>query len=151
MYSDRMDQVQPVIFTPVPFTPLSCKGDPAEVPFQPVDSQGLPERSEGGGSRIVCRACGNLVTSAAARMQVEGKHRHVFFNPHGIMFELGCFQAAPGTVRTGPPVSEFSWFSGHTWQIAVCGRCSVHLGWYYEAARTGFYGLILPALSEEED
>lgn len=141
-----MNEVQPVTVT----LPLVCKGDPSDMPDRPVCLDEAPERPGEGGQRIVCAACGNLVTNTAAKVEVNGSHRHVFFNPHGIMFELGCFMAAPGTIRTGPPVEEFTWFSGHSWQITICGRCNVHLGWYYETSFSGFYGLILPALREEE-
>lgn len=105
---------------------------------------------DNGRRRILCRACGHPVTSTSERMPMQGSHRHVFFNPHGIMFEIGCFLSAPGTIRTGPFVADFSWFPGHDWQLTACGRCETHLGWFYTKKGSGFYGLILPALIEEQ-
>lgn len=125
-------------------------GQPDRSGHTPDTDESL-RRTDETGKRIICRACGNPITGSAARMEVNGKHEHVFFNPHGYMFELGCFLTAPGTIRVGPPSADFSWFTGHTWQITVCGRCNVHIGWYYDLNGSGFYGLILPALSEETD
>ena len=31
----------------------------------------------------------------------------------------------------GLPTTDWSWFEGYSWQIAVCARCYAHLGWRY--------------------
>ena len=41
------------------------------------------------------------------------------------------------------PCSDFTWFRGYDWQVAVCRGCSDHLGWFYSRRETGFWGLIL--------
>ena len=104
-----------------------------------------------GGRRLVCVACGQPVTTAAQRMALDGGHLHTFVNPHGLVFEIGCFAIAPGARPEGPPSTEFSWFPGHAWQVAVCARCQAHLGWRYLAIAGGggFYGLIVAMLREE--
>jgi hypothetical protein len=87
----------------------------------------------------------------ADRIGVDGLHRHVFFNPHGLVFELGLFAAAPGCVPVGPLVAEFSWFPGYAWRACLCARCAAHLGWLYRSeAGSGFHGLILDRLDEQE-
>lgn len=144
MYSGLMLQVQPV-------TPLYVFKDGPAAPVRAERPENAPGESDEDGRRLVCRVCGHPVTTEAARMSVNGSHEHVFFNPHGIMFELGCFGSAPGAGTQGPPVSEFSWFAGHSWQIAVCGACVTHLSWRFASNDASFYGLIPSALQPEED
>jgi len=106
----------------------------------------------GGNRIIICRSCGNRITPASSAISMNGSHKHTFFNPHGYVFELGCFSTAPGTIRMGQASGEFTWFSGHTWQITLCGQCNVHIGWYFQGNSSGsFYGLILRQLAEVED
>jgi len=31
----------------------------------------------------------------------------------------------------GRPTTEFSWFEGYSWQVAVCSECGEHLGWRF--------------------
>ena len=81
-------------------------------------------------------------------MQVRGSHTHTFFNPAGIVFELGCFQGAPGCLVVGEPSFEFTWFPGHTWRIALCRQCQMHLGWLFVNQDAFFHALILSKLRE---
>jgi hypothetical protein len=97
-----------------------------------------------------CAVCGHRVTSPTLRIEVQGDHRHTFANPAGIAFHIGCFRAAPGCAPVGPSSSEYTWFPGYRWQIAVCQHCQTHLGWHYEGddGVSSFYGLILCRLLE---
>lgn len=106
---------------------------------------------EAGEERAVrCRACGHPITSRRQEIEVEGSHVHTFFNPAGILFEIGCFDQASGCVITGVPTSEFAWFQGTRWRYAMCGECRRHLGWQFLApAGARFFGLILNRLTEE--
>lgn len=97
---------------------------------------------------IYCRACGGVVTGRDQKIQVSGAHGHTFFNPAGIVFELGCFLLAPGCVTIGAPSKEFTWFPGHTWRVVLCRGCRVHLGWLFTMQENTFYGLILSKLRE---
>jgi len=96
---------------------------------------------------LLCRMCSHAITSEKQRLEMNGSHRHTFFNPAGIVFELGCFGEANGVSIVGESSSEFSWFSGYVWRVAVCARCGTHLGWRFAGART-FYGLILKNLAQ---
>ncbi len=108
------------------------------------------EADDPGGDLLLCRQCGHPVTKTGARTLIHGAHRHVFCNPHGHVFEIGCFHSAPGCAHLGPQTAEFTWFAGYAWQIAVCGACRAHLGWRYaHADGSVFYGLILQQLVEE--
>lgn len=95
---------------------------------------------------IFCSACTHLITTEDQRCEIAGSHRHTFFNPAGIVYELGCFTRAPGCGLVGEPSADFSWFAGHLWRIAVCARCAAHLGWRFQSADATFYGLILANL-----
>lgn len=111
-----------------------------------------PDRGEGG-TRIVCRMCLHTITWNKARMEVNGKHQHTFFNPQGLVFDLGCFSIAPGCTCLGAPSLEFTWFPGFAWSVAVCRACRSHLGWRYlpRISGRGFHGLILDRLVEMEE
>lgn len=114
----------------------------------------VEERPSDGGSGpfLVCRLCRHRIVREDARIVVGGTHGHVFCNPHGIVFELGCFANAPGCAHQGPRVAEFSWFAGYTWQVALCGGCGELMGWRFGGAGgDAFHGLILPHLEPEAD
>ena len=88
-----------------------------------------------------------MITARSWRVAVAGSHRHVFANPHGHVFEIGCFAAAPGCAVVGSATSDFSWFPGMLWQVAVCVACGLHLGWRYARDDdSAFFGLILDRL-----
>ena len=105
------------------------------------------DRSLHRGRPIVCAACGHRITSAAARIEMDGRHEHHCVNPHGYAFDIGCFGEAPGCRSAGVPTLEFTWFPGFAWSHALCGNCHELLGWRYEGAEAkSFYGLILGRL-----
>lgn len=93
---------------------------------------------------VRCRQCLNIITHPAERITVQGSHQHTFANPHGIVFEIGCFRTVKGCGYVGPSSDEFSWFPGFGWRIAVCVRCLMHLGWLFDSPDAdSFHGLIL--------
>lgn len=100
-----------------------------------------------GGGQIVCRCCGLRITSSAQRIEVNGSHEYTFTNPGGIVFHIGCFARVQGCRFPGEPTSEWSWFSGYAWSVAICSGCGSHLGWRYSAGDDVFYGLILRRLT----
>lgn len=100
---------------------------------------------------IVCKGCQNLITYPGYKILVNEKHAHVFFNPHGIVFEIGCFSHAWGCIPVGSSTLEYTWFEGYAWRIVICSVCWEHLGWQYSSeSGDGFYGLILSQLEEKE-
>lgn len=122
-------------------------GDPAS-PGAPQPAAD-PDARVAASPDLLCAQCLNPITAEAWRMAVAGSHRHVFANPGGHVFEIGCFSSAPGCAALGPPTQDFSWFSGTLWQVAVCAACGQHLGWRYEQAQGGlFFGLILDRLRQ---
>lgn len=99
-------------------------------------------------AKILCKHCGNKITSNDARTPVAGKQQHVFSNPSGFVYEIGCFSFAFGCVNHGPPTLEFTWFAGYAWRFSLCSACHAHLGWFYQSRENSFYGLILDCLIE---
>lgn len=96
---------------------------------------------------IRCAACREPVTEERYRIAVQDSHVHVFTNPYGIVFEIGCFEMAPGCRLVGLPSDEFTWFVGFTWQIAVCCGCESHLGWRFASDTQVFWALVLDRLA----
>ncbi len=96
---------------------------------------------------IRCAQCFQPITRIGDKLSMQGMHLHTFANPHGIVFEIGCFREAMGCRYTGPPTKEFTWFSGYAWKIALCKKCMLHLGWLFLATgKNSFYGLIIDRL-----
>lgn len=116
-------------------------------PGRPLGKEG-EEEEVSPNEAIYCRTCGGVVTAREQKIAVHDSHTHTFFNPAGIVFELGCFRAAPGCHSTGEATSEFTWFAGYVWRFALCRQCSSHLGWFFEMGDSSFYGLILANLKE---
>ena len=99
---------------------------------------------------LLCRACGHGVTAREQKREVQGRHEHTFFNPAGIVYNIGCFRNAPGCQAVGESSAEFSWFAGCVWRVALCRSCLIHLGWQFQSGDDLFYGLILSRLIEGE-
>lgn len=95
---------------------------------------------------VLCRECRNLITFHHHKIEVDSSFRHTFFNPAGIVYEIGCFKEAKGCYIQGRGETEFSWFGNAVWKYAHCGVCLEHLGWHYTTSLTSFYGLILSQL-----
>lgn len=97
---------------------------------------------------LLCRHCRLLITTSRERLDKEGRHLHTFFNPAGIVYEIGCFRRAPGCLPFGPSSGEFAWFSGYIWQVVYCRGCQQHLGWMF-SGEDQFFGLIVNKLAED--
>lgn len=96
---------------------------------------------------IRCRHCLHTIARPADEIAVQGAYRHTFANPHGYVYEIGCFRWADGCSNIGPSSTEFSWFAGFAWRIAVCRKCRLHLGWHFDSGtQNSFHGLILERL-----
>ena len=139
--------------TPGPFVLRDIPDDGS----RPLGGRSTPEENpetgtSEGGRVLLCKTCRSKITRRDLGMKIDGKHRHVFFNPHGYVFELGCFASAKNVIPTGPKTDEFTWFPGFTWQVIGCTGCSTQIGWRYTSdTQGGFFGLILVNLVEEDD
>ncbi len=98
-------------------------------------------------SPICCGRCGHAVSDESQRISIREHHEHRFLNPHGFVFDVGCFRDAPGITLSGEASSDFSWFPPLAWRVAECGSCTAQLGWGFESpAQLLFFGLILNRL-----
>ena len=110
-----------------------------------------PEAEEDTRPDILCRQCRQSITEPDQRIAVQGNHRHTFANPHGIVFDIGCFSSVRNCGVLGAATAEFSWFGGFRWQIVICSSCLTHLGWRFTSAGPAhFFGLILDRLVAPE-
>jgi hypothetical protein len=96
--------------------------------------------------RLFCAQCRHPITHDDERIAMQGDHEHSFTNPHGFTFRIGCFRQAPGCVAIGTAATEYSWFNGYQWRIALCANCEAHLGWLFTSPDDRFHGLILNRL-----
>ena len=99
-----------------------------------------------GDDSLRCVVCEQRITERGYRSEMAGAHEHVFVNPAGYSFVVGCFVAAAGCVHVGTPSAEFAWFPGWTWQVAICRGCRAHVGWMFRCGSEQFHGLIATAL-----
>jgi hypothetical protein len=121
--------------------PVSKRGQAKPLPESRDKTRTAPDKA------IVCRQCLHVITSDAERLVINGAHLHTFANPQGIVFEIACYRNAAGCRYIGQASSEFTWFSGYVWRIAVCANCHTHLGWRFSAADGHFFhGLITSRL-----
>ena len=74
-----------------------------------------PEQEPEEEEYILCRQCRQAITRPAERITVQGSHQHTFANPHGIVFEIGCFDTVKGCGYAGPASDDFSWFKGYSY------------------------------------
>jgi hypothetical protein len=126
---------------------------PADKPVAEGDTAILEkeaeERSPEKEEYILCRQCHHAITRPAERIVMQGSHRHTFANPHGIVFEIGCFRSVTGCGYAGAASDDFSWFAGYSWRVCVCALCLTHLGWMFSRMGSDtFHGLILDRLIE---
>lgn len=98
---------------------------------------------------FLCKKCGHPITFEKEIISIAGQHRHVFKNPAGIIYEIGCFAKAAGCMNLGEPTMEFTWFQGYSWRYSVCSQCYTHLGWFYQLGDSRFFGLILERLTRQ--
>jgi len=116
---------------------------PEEKPF---------ERESGSEEAILCRQCHQVLTNPSERTSIQGSHQHTFANPHGVVFQIGCFRSVRNCGYVGPATSEWSWFRGYSWRILVCSMCLTHLGWLYASnGNESFSGLILDRIIESKE
>jgi hypothetical protein len=117
--------------------------------FEKIQHTLEQEHPEEKREKILCKVCQHPITSHKKKIEIQGIHQHVFCNPAGFLYEIGCFSSADGCVNKGSPILEHTWFPGYFWRYALCSNCFFHLGWFFQSKNDSFYGLILENLEEE--
>ncbi len=115
-----------------------------------TEEREIKKSPQKGKIRYLCKKCKTLITWSTYKINVKDKFIHVCANPHGIIFEIGCFSYAQNYVPVDSPTLEFTWFPGYAWQIILCANCLTHLGWLYLSDKDHFWGLILKNLIEDK-
>jgi len=129
-------------------TPVRAKRPGADG-LLPRDSyEDGPAAGESRDRRFICVFCGRTVAAPRDIIEVDGASVHEFANPDGVLFRICCFVKAEGCFASGDATGAHTWFRGYSWRYAHCRGCGVQLGWRYDSAASGFYGLILKHLAE---
>ncbi len=123
----------------------TCREETVAIPVVMDDTE--ESNGDNDGEAIVCCECASIITFANEKIQVNGAYNHSFANPHGLFFEIGCYKNAPGCAYSNESSSEFTWFRGFSWRIAVCRNCINHIGWLFSSAKSSFHGLISTKLT----
>ncbi len=102
-------------------------------------------------SALCCAQCLHRITDHTAYLELAGGHVHMFTNPGGFSYEIALFEYAD-CVTHGPATTEYTWFAGYTWQLALCANCHEHLGWLYRRIGSpAFFGLIRNRLVDSQE
>jgi len=108
-----------------------------------------------------CTRCKSKIANCSSLFAMS-KHgvQTNYINPAGCIHETNTvYNLIKGsTYPTGAPSEEFSWFPAYSWQIILCRRCDMHLGWKFASTKPNlipkmFYGLSgtsLKVLSKSE-
>ncbi len=119
-----------------------------------LDGSGAPDVDEGRRRSphkpILCGGCRHPITDVSARIEISGRHEHTCVNPAGYVYRIGCFRRAPGCVGHGEPTDAHTWFAGYRWQISLCEKCHMHLGWAFAGEGDGFHGLIVDRVTFDD-
>jgi hypothetical protein len=114
-------------------------------PTTTVGTEALSEEETEAERWLRCVSCDARIVRESAAISVNGSHEHLFMNPSGLRYRVGCWSEAPGCSPDGERSAVWTWFPGFAWQIELCRSCRVHLGWSFHAA-TSFYGLVCERL-----
>ncbi|MFC2172615.1 cereblon family protein [Acidobacteriota bacterium] len=100
-------------------------------------------------TEYVCRGCGQTVAKGEDLLpKLNDSVLNTFINPAGVECQVLTFRKASRLKYFEWATEEHTWFDGYAWRVAQCDRCTIHLGWRFEAsnpesAASGFHGLLL--------
>lgn len=106
-----------------------------------------------------CKRCKTQIASYSDIFAMaKGNVNANYCNPAGYIHEtLTVHKTSEDAERlVDRPSTEFSWFPGYAWQIAVCKQCSSHIGWKFSALSKhlkpkSFFGLSCKSLVVASD
>ncbi|CAO1432184.1 unnamed protein product [Diamesa tonsa] len=98
---------------------------------------------------FLCKRCNNKISMYNDIFSMsKGNLAGNYCNPAGYIHETICFYKVieSSTRMVDRPSTDFSWFPGYAWQIALCSKCSTHVGWKFIAVSKNlkprtFFGL----------
>ncbi|XP_012267633.2 protein cereblon [Athalia rosae] len=106
---------------------------------------------------LTCSSCDDFIgkQSDVFPMNKEGP-QSAYCNPAGIIHETVTLYKAQGLILNDEvPQTEYSWFPGYAWTIALCKGCHGHMGWKFTAVHSdlrpqAFWGLTRKSLRSKE-
>ena len=106
---------------------------------------------------FVCCNCDSFIgrQSNMFPMSKEGP-QGTYCNPAGIIHDtVTLYQAQGLSLSRHPPSTEYTWFPGYAWTIAMCVNCGTHMGWKFTAVQStlkpkSFWGLMRKSLKSKE-
>ncbi|MGZ6125229.1 MAG: cereblon family protein [Myxococcales bacterium] len=113
--------------------PMAVKEGAAGPP--PSSPEGAPRGSgDALEERAVrCAACGHALARERDRLPLDTS---TFVNPEGVVHTIAAFRQAEGCAVAGDATTYWTWFPGHAWRYALCGKCGVHVGWAFTGPST---------------
>ncbi|KMQ87897.1 protein cereblon-like protein [Lasius niger] len=99
---------------------------------------------------------------AISRLQRELKYlmeegpQGTYVNPGGVIHETITFYHVQGVMLSdAAPSTEYSWFPGYAWTVAICKSCHHHIGWKFTAVLNNlrpktFWGLTRRSLKNNK-
>ncbi|EFN75562.1 protein cereblon [Harpegnathos saltator] len=105
----------------------------------------------------VCVQCETLIgrQSHMFPMNREGP-QGTYVNPEGVIHETITFYHVQGVaLSSSSPSTNYSWFPGYAWTVAICKRCSQHVGWKFTATDSNlrpkvFWGVTRRSLKDKD-
>jgi len=88
--------------------------------------------ARGEAKAIRCRGC-LVEISDESQVFALSAGSPLFVNRYGFVHEILTVRSAQNLSSQGEPTQVDTWFAGYSWQIVVCARCGLHLGWRYQA------------------
>ncbi len=130
------------------------RGEKAEKP-SPTAVRKTAERTADEKRPILCRRCRQEVSDRSLLFSMgDAGVRRVFSNPYGLLLEIVTVLDARGLTLVSLPTTEFTWFPGYAWEVAMCSTCGVQLGWRFLAVAASeperFFGLLTSAIVLDE-
>ncbi len=80
-----------------------------------------------------------------------------YVNQNGHIHETLTVYKAKNLTLIGYPSTQFSWFQGYAWTIAMCQHCKSHIGWRFTADKNSdlkpdcFWGLTRKSVCHTAD
>ncbi|XP_031843037.1 E3 ubiquitin ligase component cereblon [Nomia melanderi] len=87
---------------------------------------------------FACNNCNALIgrQSNMLPMSTEGP-LGIYCNRAGFIHDIVTLYSAQGLILSHhPPSTEYTWFPGYAWTIAMCKNCNSHMGWKFTAVES---------------